>query len=182
MRKVRPNLLVGLNNDAFSGWKTVTIPTGFGGNVHLHDYSGHAGDVWTDQWGNVTIGIPPNDNGTGYVCYSRAGMDKPNEVPRWATTQVFEGAEDLDIGPAREGEKQLIGRIWCDSGVPVHLNCETDGNGLTFNVTDSEGSVLDLHNGITHTHRRGWHMLHVESTAGTKPYKLAVTYTSTQFL
>ncbi len=102
-----PNLLVGLNNDPSNGWKTVTVQTGFGANVHLHDYSGHSGDVWTDGAGKVTIGIPPNHNGFGYVCYSRAGIDKPNAVVRKTTTQVFEGAEDLDIatgGWRRDGD------------------------------------------------------------------------------
>ena len=108
-----PNLLVGLNNEMANGWKTATVQTSFGANVHLHDYSGHSGDVWTDGNGNATIGIPENDNGLGYVCYSRVGLDKPNHVRRLATTQVFEGAPDLDIEPATPNDETRVGRVWC---------------------------------------------------------------------
>jgi alpha-amylase len=178
-----PNLLVGLNNDPSNGWKTVTVPASFGANVHLHDYSGHAGDVWTDGGGNVTIGIPPNDNGLGYVCYSRAGLDKPNPVRRLETTQVFEGAEDLDIGPATANETVRIGRIWCDSGFPVTLKPESDATGLSFSLVDPAGNALALHNGKAHTGQRGWHTLFVKSGSGASmPFKLAVTWTSTQYL
>ena len=97
-----PNLLVGLNNDTYDGWKTVTVQTGFGANVQLHDYSGHAGDVWTDGQGNVTIGIPPNNNGAGYVCYSRAGLEKPNPRARRRD----------DAGVRRRGRSRHRPRCW----------------------------------------------------------------------
>ena len=43
-----------MNNGMFNGWKTVTVQTGFGPNVQLHDYSGHgrcatAAPVWTSR-------------------------------------------------------------------------------------------------------------------------------------
>lgn len=176
-----PNLLVGLNNDMFNGWKTVTVQTGFGGNVQLHDYSGHSGDVSTDWAGNVTIGIPPNDNGAGYVCYSRAGQDKPNVVTRLATAQLFEGADDLDIGPAVAGKTVTIGRIWCDAGFPIDMHEESHAQGLTFSVYNPAGHALPVDHGRAHTHARGWHTLKVASKAtAAVPYRLLVTYTSTQ--
>jgi alpha-amylase len=178
-----PNLLVGLHNDMYNGWRTVTVPTSFGANVHLHDYSGHAGDLWTDGNGNATIGIPQNDNGLGYVCYSRAGLDKPNAIHRYATTQVFEGAEDLDIGPALPNQTVRIGRIWCDAGFPVTLEPESDASGLTFALTDPAGKSLPVEKGKAHTHQRGWHTLSVHASSGNaQPFKLAVTWTSTQHL
>jgi alpha-amylase len=178
-----PNLLVGLNNDMYGGWKTVTVETGFGANVHLHDYSGHSGDLWTDGSGKATIGIPPNDNGRGYVCYSRAGLDKPNPVHRHATTQLFEGAPDLDIPPAVGGETVIIGRIWCDAGFPIELKPHSDSDTLTFGVLDNAGDPLELENGKGRTHKRGWHTLQVTSLgAGVAPYQLAVTYAGTQHL
>jgi alpha-amylase len=178
-----PHLLVGLNNDVANGWKTVTVPTGLGANVHLHDYSGHAGDVRTDGGGNVTMGIPQNDNGGGYVCYSRAGLDKPNSVTRHATTQVFEGAADLDIGPAVGGETVTIGRIWCEAGFPIELAPETGVAGLTFSVLDPGGNSLAAQDGKAHTGARGWHTLQVSRAAhGVTPFKLVVTWTSTQTL
>jgi len=177
-----PNLLVGLNNDPWNGWKTVTVATGFGANVHLHDYSGHAGDVWTDWQGYATIGIPPNDNGLGYVCYSRAGLEKPNPVVRHSTTQVFEGADDLDIGPAVSGETVRIGRVWCDADHPIELVPELDAAALVFSVLDPGGAELPLEHGKGHTHKRGWHTIQVTSANVSKPIKLAVTYTGTQHL
>ena len=92
--------------------------------------------MWTDWQGNVTIGIPPNDNGRGYICYSRAGLDKPNPVHRFATTQVFEGGEDLDIGPAVGGKTVRIGGIWCDAGFPIHLQPDSATSDLTLGVVD----------------------------------------------
>jgi len=178
-----PNLLVGLNNDMANAWKTVTVETAFGANVHLHDYSGHAGDVWTDGGGKVTIGIPPNDNGLGYVCYSRAGLSKPNPVTRRATTQVFEGAADLDIGPAVGGETTTIGRIWCDAGFPLELAPASGAAGLTFSVLDPSRNRMPLNNGKGRTTARGWHTLQVTSAAeGATPFELTVTWTSTQNL
>lgn len=175
-----PNLLVGLNNDG-GGWKTVTVQTAFGANVSLHDYTGHAGDVWTDGAGIATIGVPPNDNGLGYVCYSRAGLDQPNPVFRRPTTQVFEGADDLDIGPAAGGQTLVIGRIWCDAGFPIDLSPHTEAGHLTFGILDPTGKPLALHDGKAQTSARGWHTLQVSSTAhGTTPFRLSVTWTASQ--
>ncbi len=179
-----PNLLVGLNNDPSHGWRTLTVATGFGANTHLHDYSGHAGDLWTDGNGNATIGVPPNKNGEGYVCYSRAGQDRANPVHRHATTQVFEGAADLDIGPAVHGETVTVGRVWCDAGTAVHLAPETIGAGaaasLKFKVVDATGEELDL---TKPTKQKGWHTVQVTSSASADmPYKVAVTYTAPQHL
>jgi alpha-amylase len=182
-RMAWPNLLVGLNNDIYDGWKTITVQTAFGPNVHLHDYSGHAGDVWTDDGGSVTIGIPQNNNGAGYVCYSRAELDKPNEVHRLETTQVFEGADDLDIGPAVPHRALKIARVWCDAGFPITLEPESDATGLTFSVFDQLGRELLLDKGKAHTNERGWHTLSVISTnVAPTAFKLAVTWTSTQTL
>lgn len=178
-----PNLLVGLNNDNSNAWKTVTVATGFGGNTQLHDYSGHAGDLWTDAQGNATIGIPPNNNGLGYVCYSRANLGNASSVQRYPCTQVFEGAEDLDIGPAIGGQTVRIGRIWCDAGFPLALSAESDATNLTFKVLDPQGNELTLNKGQGHTQKRGWHTLTVTSGASAiKPFTLTVTYTSTQKL
>ena len=177
-----PNLLIGLNNDTSGGWKTVSVQTGFGPNVRLHDYSGHSGDLTTDSSGNATIGIPPNINGSGYVCYSRAGLDKPNPVIRLATTQVFEGAEDLDIGPAEGGKTVAIGRIWCDAGTPIELVPEPAA-GLSFDVLDASGKPLAAHDGKSKSGARGWYTLQVSSVAeGATPFKLAVTWAGTQTL
>ena len=178
-----PNLLVGLNNDMSNTWKTVTVATAFGANTQLHDYSGHAGDVWTDSQGNATIGIPPNNNGTGYVCYSRANLSRSNTVQRLACTQVFEGAADLDIGPAVAGRTLRISRIWCDAGFPIAIVPESDATNLNYKIIDPQGNALPLDKGQGRTQKPGWYTLTVDSTADDeKPFKIRVTYTSTQLL
>jgi alpha-amylase len=177
-----PNLLVGLNNDITDKWKTVTVPTGFGPHVLLHDYTGHSGDIWTDGAGNVTLGIPPNSNGAGYVCYSRAGLSRPNAVKRLSTTQLFEGAEDLDIPPAAPGATQKVGRIWCEPGFAVTLQAEGEKD-LKFDVLDPSGIALSVVNGTAMTRSRGWHTLRVTSSAqAPEPFRLEATWTGTQTL
>ena len=51
------HLLVVLNNDP-AGPRTIRADTGFGPNVALHDYAGHAGDLATDGAGAVTLTVP----------------------------------------------------------------------------------------------------------------------------
>src|SRR5205085_8376759 len=139
-RQGPPGLLVGLNNDIWGGWKNATVQTSFGPNVKLHDYAGHAGDVWTDKNGNVTIGIPPNDNGAGFVCYSRDGIHTPNATYSHATTQMFEGAYDLVDGPAVPAGTH-VGTIWCARGKPINIEIETPGVQIEV-VEASSGSVI----------------------------------------
>jgi alpha-amylase len=178
-----PNLLVGLNNDPSNDWKTVYVQTAFGANVPLHDYSGHAGDLWTDGAGMATIGIPPNHNGSGYVCYSRAHLDAPNAITRLATTQVFEGAADLDIGPAVGGRTTTIGRIWCDAGTDVRLTPDQTTARLSFGLTDPHGTAVTLAAGRGRTHARGWHTVSVDAPGASDiPFRVAVTYTAPQTL
>jgi len=172
-----PGLLVGLNNDIWSGWKTATVQTSFGANTQLHDYSGHAGDVWTDWQGNVTIGIPPNDNGAGYVCYSRAGLDSPLSTPvGGATTQLFEGAHDLLNGPATK-TGAAAGRIWCDSNTEIHINISA-GHPVGLVINDvARRKVVDR--GLSgKTLKRGWHAITAFADQPT-PYRAYVTYTAT---
>jgi alpha-amylase len=181
-RLAAPNLLVGLNNDP-TGWKTVTVQTAVGSHVPLHDYAGNAGDVWTDADGRVTIGIPPNADGRGYVCYSRTGLDAPNRVDRHATTQVFECAADLDLGPAIAGETTTVGRVWCDAGARIALRPEPQPPHLTFSITDPSRDEVALQSGAGHAARRGWHTVRVASSGSADtPFTLAVTYTAPQFL
>jgi hypothetical protein len=53
---------VALNNDP-NGPHSIQVATGFGANVHLKDYTGHGGDVFTDGGGGATIQVPANLNG-----------------------------------------------------------------------------------------------------------------------
>jgi alpha-amylase len=121
-----PHLLVGLNNDPNNS-RTITVATGLGANVSLHDYTGHSPDIVTDGNGAVTINIPKNQNGDSYVCYSRQGLGGTAfEVVSNSVTQDFEGAEDLDIPAATNGESLNVARIWSRANSPLNLTLDPD--------------------------------------------------------
>ena len=196
----QPHLLVGLNNNPDSS-RTITVATGFGAGVTLHDYTGHRGNAVTDGNGSVTITIPQNQNGLGYVCYSRDGLGGGFKVDSHAVTQVFEGAPDLDILPARGGTAVDAGRIWCNAGTPVQISLQPDMS----NWSDHTEIVADIlaPNGsrvATKTYKRdtstgsafsgnapatGFHTLRL-TAANTPPsnanpaYRLSATYTAPQ--
>ena len=51
----------------------------------------------TNQDSYVQINLPPNDNGTGYACYSRTGHDGALPIHGKSITQKIFGAADLDV-------------------------------------------------------------------------------------
>lgn len=170
-------LLVGLNNDAWSGWRHVSVQTNFGPNVKLHDYTGHAGDLWTDNNGRVTLGIPRNDNGTGYVCYSRAGVaEGPLKPIGRDTTQIFEGhpKHNQDIPPAQSGNPQTVSRIWCAKGTRVHLE---SSDPVKLALLNPDLSTAYLSGDSYPVEETGWHTVSVTATSNDPvPYKARVTY------
>ena len=192
-----PHLLVALNNDP-GNQRTVTVATGFGTNVALHDYSGHAGDVFTDGNGNVTITVPRNDRGLGYVCYSRAGNSGGFDIQTRSVTQDFEGAPDLDILPALGGKTVQSCRIWCAANSPVRAVLMPDTTGWTAATSISmkllapNGTVLAQQAVTRQTvgtplaamaGEEGFHSftLTAANTPAASPdpsYKLSVTYTA----
>src|SRR6202140_4483642 len=104
------HLLVGLNKDA-SASRTITVQTGFPPHTRLQDFAGHGGEVSTQGTSQVTMVIPKNENGQGYVCYGPPAQMKPSSRTSRATTQQYEGAQDLDIKPAVENERVLVCRV-----------------------------------------------------------------------
>ncbi len=174
-----PGLLVGLNNDIWGGWKTVRVQTSFGPNTRLHEYSGHAGDVWTDGEGAVTIGIPPNNNGSGYICYSRVGADGAIHAPGQATTQMFAGSGDL-LTPPASPDGAPAGRIWCAEGSNIHIN-KPGSEPVRFVVTDSSGNAIIDREWDGTVKRRGWHEIAAYAAKAT-PYEAYFTYHATSDL
>jgi galactose oxidase len=179
------------------GPRSIRVATGFGANVALHDYTGHAADVSTDGNGAVTIVVPANVNGLGYVCYSRQGQDRAITPPSHGVTQDFEGAADLDIEPCTNGQSVVAGRIWCAAGSPVTATLTVDRAGwsaatkidlelLTVDetrkgavtVTSADQPVLR-----TNADAEGFHMVMVTAAnlpAGKTelPFKVSVSYTA----
>ena len=103
------------------------MDTGFGPNVQLHDYTGHSGDVFTDNNGRVNITIPRNS----FVAYSRTGIDGGFNVPQFSVTQEFAGAPDLDIKPADNTDFVRVGRIFADAGNEIRADLFYDATQWT---------------------------------------------------
>jgi Domain of unknown function (DUF1939) len=128
------HLLVGLNNDPQAS-RRISVATGFGAHVSLHDYTGHAGDTNTDGNGWVTITVPPNSDGNGFVCYSRTGIGDGFAITPQPVTQDFEGAPDLDLLPALNGKTVSIGRVWSGANQTIFCRLFPDVTNWTPETT-----------------------------------------------
>jgi alpha-amylase len=198
-----PHLLMGLNNDPARP-HTVTVDTGFGAAVALHDYASHADDLITDAAGRVVLTIPPNKAGLGFVAYSVVGIDSGIEVvPPFTVTQEFDGAADLDIGPAVDGRSVPVSRIWCDARTPLIAAVTINKTGwaqntsLTLDLFDPTGAQIDEQKFDrrsqpdtalrTIIRTQGYHAFSVRLANApdpdkTVPYTLSVTYTASRRL
>jgi alpha-amylase len=181
-----PGLLTAGNWDTYNN-RTITVQTNFGANVLLHDYTGHAPDVWTDYQGRVTITVPCNayGNGKGFVAYSRPGYTQAFGLQKKTTTQEFFGADDLDIGAAIGGATVKAGRIWCDANTKIEFKPGPSFTGLTFGILNQDGLPVSLSaEYVAEATRRGFYTLAVlaDATITRQPYDFAVTYTGTQDL
>jgi alpha-amylase len=196
------NLLVGLNNNGINT-ATITVDTGFGSNVKLHDYTGHSGDVQTNGQGQATIAIPKNTEGLGYVCYSRGGIGGTFNPPSHSVTQEFEGAKDLDIPPADNTQFVTVGRVWVAKDSPIKGALKFDATGwtgdtsITLELINPAGVKLATKNYARSTPQgepfvataaaTGFHTFQIRSTntpvANPMPsYTLSVTYQAPQEL
>ncbi len=197
-----PGLLVGLNNEPLNA-RRITVATAFGSNVSLHEYTGHGEDVTTGADGSISITIPRNDNGLGYVCYSRLGVSGAFEATPRPVTQDFEGAQDLDILPATPAKAVQVQRIWCAANTPVRAVLKPDrsqwtaATQITLDLLAPDQTILasEVYSKNTPQHSAlnavpraaGFHTLRL-TTVNTPPgnsaprYTLSVTYTATQNL
>jgi alpha-amylase len=194
-----PHLLVALNNDPV-GPRTIRVDTGFGAHVPLHDYTGHGPDAVTAGDGAVTLTVPRNADGAGYVCYSRAGIGGGFAVTTRAVTQEFEGAPDLDLPPAVAGQTVQAGRVWCAAETPIRAALAMPGlsasTEVTVEIAGPDGAIVATRSvaGQNAAHsvlearaaRAGFHGLRLRlgnAPDGTNAdYKLAVTYTGSRTL
>ena len=194
------HLLVGLNNNIGYGYN-LTCATGFGANVHLHDYTGHAADIWTDGSGNATLSLPTATGGNGYVCYAPVGISGGFTPTAVATTQEYAGAQDLDIKPADNTALVQVCRVWVAAGQPIsgalyydttswtsstniYLELDNPSGSIqstkTYTSTTTQGATLAGTAAST-----GWYTFKIKSnstpTGNAKPaYWLRATYTSSQ--
>jgi alpha-amylase len=194
------HLLVGLNKDASTS-RTITVQTGFPPNTQLQEFTGHGPVVTTHGDSQVTIVIPRNNNGEGYVCYSRPTPLKLFSSPPHGTTQEYEGAHDLDIRPATENKRVQVCRVFAEQGTRLQVRLSFDATqwtnatsilleidtpqgghflSKTFGRTDAKGSPVE---GVAPVN--GFYTVFVTSAntpaANRNPeYKVAVSYTAPQ--
>jgi alpha-amylase len=152
----------------------VTVATAFGPNVMLKDYTGHAPNVTTDGTGSVTITIPANIGGGGYVCYARDGITGPahDAANPAETTQEFAGAADLDIRPAEVGQPNRVASVWAQAGRPIRLDLWyhtdaswTDATRLGVTLLDGVGAQVAI-SSFTKTGPQGGGFTYVPPTSG----------------
>ena len=192
------HLLVGLNTDEGAA-RTITVQTGFPPNRELQNLADDgAPRIGTNGQSMVTITIPKNAGGSGYVCYglpAQIEAFKPRSQP---ATQDYEGAADLDIKPAIAGESVQVCQVFPVAKSQMHIQLRTDtanwtpatsikvtvngpaGTAIGSHVFDraAVGSAFEVQPAQT-----GFHTLMVEA-AGTPlqhtPFTLGVTYTAPQ--
>ncbi len=139
------SLLTGINNNE-SAWRTEWVQTSFGSNVHLHDYTGHQPDAWTNNDGWVQISVPPGN----YVCYAKEGYENDLPInPARRTTQETEGNVDMDTAPAHEKWGAPI-RFTSDAGQPIHVEVYLGNSALACHVCilDKDGNRLNHARGV----------------------------------
>jgi alpha-amylase len=193
-----PGLLTGLNFDTYNR-RQITCETSFGAHTWLHDYTGHHPDIWTDDEGRATFTLPPNayQNGQSYLCFSRGGIGGAIQVHGRSTTQVFVGADDLDI-PALRNPSRLVGRIWCREGTQITVTFRVaPGEQATPPHSEVEGRILNAAGAVLATRtwaapaasgpalearaaQGGWHSLWLSGTglaADGTAFELSATYT-----
>lgn len=194
------HLLVGLNNNTGFDYR-LTCATGFGANVHLHDYTGHGADVTTDASGNASLDLPVATNGNGYCCYAPAGITGSFTAPQLSTTQEYAGASDLDIKPADNTTLVTVGRVYVAAGKQISEALFYDVTGWTsstqiyLELDNPSGTIVTTKTYLSGTTQgtamnatastAGWYTMKIRSyntpSSNTKPaYWLRATYTSTQ--
>jgi alpha-amylase len=150
---------------------------------------GHHDDIWCDSHGNASYTIPANAWGGGgnTLWFSVTQNYVPNIITQsLKTVQEFEGADDLDIGPAVAGKTTEVTRIWVALGTTVDLKLTHPAFGgvLSPVATDPQGrgitSALPSDTLSFAATTEGWHELKVSATGaapGTKiPFTLAAVY------
>jgi alpha-amylase len=196
------HLLVGLNKDSNTA-RTIPVQTGFPPRTQLRDFTDHGPTVTTDAQSLVTITIPRNDNGNGYVCYARPAQVGPFPANPVATIQDYEGASDLDIKPAVENERVLVCRVFAGAHTDIRASFFFDashwapGTAIQLELDDPDGTRVAGHQfdrgsaqGAAlqaQAVKPGFHSFFVQAANTpaqnkTPSYKLTVTYTAPQTL
>lgn len=191
------HLLTALNDNPNAPC-AITVDTGFAASQLLHDYADHAPDIRTDSQGKLTLTVPANQDGSGYVCYAPAERNIRIPAHPHSVTQDYEGAVDLDIPPADVARPITICRIWAARGKMVRASLSFDTKGSTPQTRlslqcqgpDNAPSLLCTYTRATSgsawnivPSATGWHTftLSASDTPPVNPnpsYRLRLTYTA----
>lgn len=109
--------MVFLNSD----WENdheVTVNTDIPDNTLLVDYTDHDGITAVVRDGRITVRVPANREGRGYLVLAKPGIGGEFLPARSSVTQEWEGNTDLGIRPA-DGQWREVCRIWVDSGETI---------------------------------------------------------------
>jgi alpha-amylase len=124
-------------NDSWDTGQSAVVPTDFGPNVQLHDYSSaNNNDIWTDSSGRATISVPPCNGSNvrrGYSVWGPAGITGGFNPPTRSTTQEWEMADDLGDShpnslrqggalPANSTAIRVVGKIFPAAAKTVTIN------------------------------------------------------------
>ena len=184
------HLLVGLNKDSNAS-RTIAVATGFPPHTELQDFAGHEGTVTTDGQSRVTITIPKNDNGKGYACYALPAQVDPFSPKAVPATQDYEGAADLDIQPAVEGQRVAMCRVFAEAhtrlevrlffdaahwtpATTIQLDIEQPDSSLAASRKFDQGTAQGTSVTVG-TQQKGFHSLFVQS-ANTPAQNKAPSY------
>jgi alpha-amylase len=134
------HLVVALNKDAGTSRK-ITVQTAFPADMALQDFALHGQPLRTDAQGNLTLTVPKNVSGLGYVCYARPAQITPFDAKGVPVTQEYEGSSDLDIKPAVGTESVTICRVFVEAQQAIESELFFD----TSHWTAATAVQLDLH-------------------------------------
>jgi alpha-amylase len=124
---------------------TVTVPTSIPDSTVLTDYTDHNVTATVIN-GKLTITVPANINGRGYLVMAPPGITGSFAASATTAIQEWDGAEDLSIPPASNNEQEVC-RVWVDNaqaltGTMLYFN--TANWGKTTNLTlEIDKSSLD---------------------------------------
>ncbi len=148
----------------------------------------------------MTLHVPSNAGGLGYVCYSAPGIAGGFSTTPTGVTQVFEGAQDLDIKPADNQSTVRVSRIWVAAGSQISATLDFDDPNWTaatqivLTLLDPCGATLATKTFASGSSgdqligaavAQGWYTFEILSrntpASNPKPaYKLTVSYTAPQ--
>lgn len=119
--------MVFMNSDKHNT-NAVTVPTSIPNGTLLTDYTDHNISATVSN-GQLTVTVPANINGRGYLVMAPPGITGEFAAGRTSVTQEWDAAADLSIPPASNNAQEVC-RIWVDKGQTIITTL------LDYNITN----------------------------------------------